>query len=171
MKPINRASQPHPSGRRIAGRAQLDRVLDPYVAQRKPHEPTVCTECGAVYRRGRWQWGPKPADAAEMMCPACRRVHDRLPAGIVTVHGGPAQSHRDEIIRLARREEELEKPEHPLNRIMAVEDGAEGLVITTTDIHLPRRIGETLQRAVHGDLGMHFDEEGYFVRVDWRPAG
>jgi hypothetical protein len=40
-------------------------------------------------------------------------------------------------------------------------------VISTTDIHLPRRIGEALKRAFHGELDMHFDEAGYFVRVDW----
>jgi hypothetical protein len=26
-----------------------------------------------------------------------------------------------------------------------------------------------LKRAHRGELTMHFDEEGYFVRVDWRP--
>jgi len=28
------------------------------------------------------------------------------------------------------------------------------LVISTTDIHLPRRIGEALKRAFHGELAM-----------------
>ena len=37
----------------------------------------------------------------------------------------------------------------------------------TTDIHLPRRIGEAVKRAFHGTLDEHFDEGGYFVRVNW----
>lgn len=38
-----------------------------------------------------------------------------------------------------------------------------------TDIHLARRIGEALRRAFRSELEMHLDDEGYFVRVDWRP--
>jgi hypothetical protein len=41
------------------------------------------------------------------------------------------------------------------------------LVITTTDVHLPRRIGTAVHHAFHGDLKLHFDEDDYFVRVDW----
>ncbi len=40
----------------------------------------------------------------------------------------------------------------------------------TTDIHLPRRIGTALKRALHGTLDTHFDDAGYFVRVTWRPT-
>jgi hypothetical protein len=51
---------------------------------------------------------------------------------------------------------------------MAIEEPADDtLVITTTDIHLPRCIGEALHRAFHGDLKLHYDEASYFVRVDW----
>ena len=35
-----------------------------------------------------------------------------------------------------------EKREHPLNRIMAIEREGDALVVKTTDIHLPRRIGD-----------------------------
>jgi hypothetical protein len=72
-------------------------------------------------------------------------------------------------VALARNLEASEKDEHPLNRIMAIEERTEDeLVITTTDIHLPRRIGEAVQRAFHGDLQLHYDQENYFVRVDWQ---
>ena len=58
----------------------------------------------------------------------------------------------------------------PLNRIMTIEEDAESITINTTDIHLPRRIGETIKRAFHGKLEAHFEEDGYFVRVNWTPA-
>ena len=64
-------------------------------------------------------------------------------------------------------QEEAEKNEHPLNRIISVEDDAQGVVINTTDIHLPRRIGEAVKRAFHGEIEDHFEKDGYFVRVDW----
>ena len=47
-----------------------------------------------------------------------------------------------ELINLARNEEAAEKSEHPLNRIASIEQVDAGIVIKTTDIHLPRRIGE-----------------------------
>ena len=76
-------------------------------------------------------------------------------------------AHKDELAHMARHQEEIEKPEHPLDRIMAIDEDAEGLTITTTDIHLPRRIGETIKRTWRGKLTMSFEEDGYFIRVSW----
>jgi hypothetical protein len=170
MKSMQRSPQAGHAGRRTAGRAQEDHILDPYQTQHKPHEPAACPRCNAVYHSGRWQWGPRPAEAADAVCPACRRIADGFFAGIVTLHGDFARRHKEEMTGLARHEEEAENGEHPLNRIASIEDTEEGVVITTTDIHLPRRLGEALRRAFHGELDMHFDEAGYFVRVDWRPS-
>ena len=97
---------------------------------------------------GRWAWavaGESEAHADEL-CPACRRVNDRFPAGVVTLKDSFTLAHKDELVRMARRQEDIEKPEHPLDGIMAIEEDAEGLTISTTDIHLPRRIGETIKR-------------------------
>jgi hypothetical protein len=71
------------------------------------------------------------------------------------------------MLSLARHQEAAEKAEHPLNRIMGVEDTPDGVVITTTDIHLPRRIGEAIRRAFHGEFKAHFDEGAYSVRAEW----
>lgn len=168
MKSMMQSPRPGQSGRRTAGRAQRDHILDPYQAQQKLPEPTVCRQCGAVFHHGRWQWGQRPAGAHEELCPACRRINDRLPAGVVSLHGDLVRQRKDQIIGLARNEEAAENGEHPLNRIASIEETGDGLAISTTDIHLPRRIGEALRRAFHGELDMHFDEAGYFVRVEWR---
>ena len=64
---------------------------------------------------------------------------------------------------------EAEKSEHPLNRIISIDQDMQGIVIQTTDIHLPRRIAKAAKRAFHGSLEEHFDERGYFVRIDWKP--
>ena len=155
--------------RRIAGHAQQDHILDPYQAPQKLQEGTVCPQCGAVYHDGRWQRVARTKAAHEQLCAACRRINDKFPAGIVTLHGDFACEHKGEIIRLAHHQEEAEKKEHPLNRIISIEHDTQGIVINTTDIHLPRRIGEAVRRAFHGEIDVHFEEDGYFVRVDWRP--
>ena len=155
--------------RRIAGHAQQDHILDPYQGKKKLHDGTHCPQCGAVYHGGRWQWLAKSAGAAEELCAACHRIKDKYPAGVLTLHGPFALKHKDELLHLARHQEEVEKKEHPLNRIMSIEEDAKRIVINTTDIHLPHRIGETVKRAFHGELEAHFEEDGYFVRVNWTP--
>ena len=72
------------------------------------------------------------------------------------------------IIGLIRNTERAGKQEHPLARIMAIEIADANVVVTTTDIHLPRRIGHALENAFKGDLKTHYNEEEYFVRMTWR---
>jgi hypothetical protein len=109
-----------------------------------------------------------PAGAHEELCQACHRINDEYPAGIVTLEGPAVKEHGEEIVNLARNLEQAEKQEHPLNRIIAIDkERPDKLVITTTDVHLPRRIGTAIHHAFHGDLKLHLDEDDYFIRVDW----
>jgi hypothetical protein len=159
----------HDVARRQPRRDRLirERVHDPYKARGKLPDPAVCPQCGAVYETARWHWGPRPEGAAEHLCQACHRTNDKYPAGELTIAGGFVAAHRDEILNLARNQEALEKGEHPLHRIMDIEEAPDGFLIRTTDIHLPRRIGEALFRAFEGDLDFHYEEEEYFIRVRW----
>ena len=69
---------------------------------------------------------------------------------------------------LARNTESRERSEHPLQRIMDVEEAGDAEVIRTTGIHLLRRIGHALVDAYKGELETHYDEAGHFLRVTWR---
>ncbi len=141
---------------------------DSYAMCSKPSEPTVCPQCGAVYRKGRWTWSDHPpADARETKCSACHRVADRNPAGILRLAGDFVAAHEGEILGLVRNQEALEKGEHPMARIMDLGTEGNATVVTTTDIHLPRRIGDALHRAYEGKLDIHYDKAGYFVRMEW----
>ena len=140
---------------------------DAYKAKHKLHEPTVCAQCGAVFHDGRWQWLSKPAQAHEEMCPACHRIHDDFPAGYVSVGGSFFKDHREELLHLARNEEARAKAEHPLKRIMKIEDQDDGIQITTTDIHLARGIGEALHHAYQGELEYHYNAQENLLRVVW----
>jgi len=158
------------AGPRRWGRAQDRPITDPYMRVHKPHEPTICPQCGAVFQEGRWQWAARPEGAHEELCPACRRINDNFPAGVVNISADFLSSHKQEILNLIRHQEELEKAEHPENRLMKIEDAGEQLIVTTTDIHLPERIGKALRSAFHGELVLQYDEDGYFVRVNWHRA-
>jgi hypothetical protein len=102
------------------------------------------------------------------MCPACHRIQDKYPAGFLTLEGPFLQEHKEELLHLARNEETKEKGEHPLHRIIHMEEKDESILITTTDIHLPRRIGEALRRAYEGELDFHYIEESNILRVRWK---
>lgn len=159
---------PTAAGRRRWGRAQLPATEDPYQRAAKLPEPTQCPQCRAVYHKGRWQWGPAQADAHQELCQACHRIKDRFPAGTLTLAGAFVANHRPDILAIVRHQEELENKEHPLNRVMSIEEGADRIVVTTTDIHLPRRIGEAVKRTFRGKLELQFDEDAYSLRADWR---
>ena len=143
-------------------------VHDPYRERYKPQEPAVCPECGVLFHQGRWLWKPRPENASEHLCPACHRIHDNFPAGYVTLSGPFLAEHRDEVIGLVKNEETRAKTEHPLERIMGVKDEDGTTVITTTELHIARRIGEALSHAWRGELEIKQSPDEYLIRVYWK---
>lgn len=77
-----------------------ERDHDPYAIHEKLPEPTVCPGCGVAYRRGRWQWADQDRGGAQHLCPACRRIRDHQPAGVVSLGGPFLAEHGAEIINL-----------------------------------------------------------------------
>lgn len=145
----------------------FETVMDSYKTKGKLPEPTVCPDCGAVFQAGRWQWLAKPKDAHQTTCPACHRVRDHFPAGYVNVAGEYFAKHEAEIMQLIKHREAKEKAEHPLQRIIAIEKTKQGTLVTTTDIHLARGIGEALHHAYQGELEFHFNPDQNRLRVNW----
>ena len=140
----------------------------PYRIPTKPVGPAFCPFCKAVFHAGRWTWDRKPEDAYEHGCPACQRIHDNFPAGVITLKGPFLKEHRDEIIALIKAKEGREKAEHPLQRIMAIEDVREGLQVTTTDSALARGIAEALHEEYKGDLKLKYSRDENLLRAVWK---
>jgi NMD protein affecting ribosome stability and mRNA decay len=135
---------------------------------RKVPEPSVCPDCGAVFHQGRWHWSDRPAGAAEIRCPACERIRDGFPAGFLSLNGEFLAAHGTEIENLIENVAAIEGREHALHRIIATERTGSGITITTTDIHLPRRLGEAIHQAYAGDLSVQYADEDQVVRVAWQ---
>ena len=128
-----------------------------------------CPGCGASYRNGRWTWQVAPIGSYSHTCPACERIATHYPAGVLRLHGAFAQGHRDELLHLLRNIEARERADHPLKRIIAVEEEDDGFVVTATDAKLVESFGRSLQRAYEGEL-QHpptTAERANLVRVDW----
>ena len=152
-------------------RSVRPRKHDPYKAKGKLREPSVCRQCKALYNKGRWTWGVAPSGSEEVVCPACERIRDGAPSGVLLLSGEFVASHREEILGLAHNEEARIKTEHPLARIIKIEDQTEtpkGVVITTTDPHLARRIGEKLHHAHHGTFTCRYEENEDLLRANWQ---
>lgn len=141
----------------------------PYYELRKYPEPTVCSVCGLVYHKGRWTNGLSvPAGANRELCPACKRVQDRNPGGVVYLDGSYLQARRDEILNVAKNQEKLAREQRPLQRIMWVKPNGSGLEIATTNFHLARRIGEAIHQAHKGNLDIKYSDGDRFARVYWQ---
>ena len=143
-------------------------VHDAYKSGSKLPEPTRCSGCGSVYQAGRWTWNPAPPGAHEVLCPACSRIRDELPAGFVHLGGEFPPKLREELLQLAWHREAREKATHAVERIMSVKDVEDGILITTTDIHLARAIGDALHAAYKGELSYHYNKSENLLRVEWR---
>ena len=169
----NRTKLPSPMVPTGGASHYRDRIFDdprqdPYQAKGKYKEPTVCGACHAVYHHGRWQWSDAPQGAQQATCPACRRAHEKLPAGFLTLQGEFLATHRDEIGSLLRNEAEHEQREHPMNRILAIATEGERTIVTTTDVHLPQRLGNALKHAYQGTLDVVYADSDYTVRANWQ---
>jgi hypothetical protein len=101
------------------------------------------------------------------VCPACQRIKDRYPAGDLTISGAFAVAHADEISGLIHNTADIESREHPLHRIMSIKRRKGTFIVTTTDVHLPHRLGHALKDAWGGSLATHYDDAGYYARVTW----
>ena len=157
-------------GFRTLRRMQLLEGLgdDSYKSDRKLPDSTRCPRCAASFHAGRWTWDAAPRDAREQLCPACHRIHDGFPAGYVTLAGEFFRGHRDEILRLVRHCEEKEKATHPLQRIINIEEADEGVVVTTTDVHLARNIAERVHDAHQGSVVFRYSKKDNLVRAAWK---
>jgi NMD protein affecting ribosome stability and mRNA decay len=108
-----------------------------------------------------------PADANKQICPACLRIRDRLPAGYLALEGDFLSQHEEEIMNLIHNYEARERALHPLKRIMEIEKRDEGIVMTFTDAHLARGVGDAIHRAYEGELDYQYTKGDVVLRVNW----
>ncbi len=159
----------HPGQKKDRPRGVTQRNPEVYRKAAKPSGAQRCTDCGLVEYRGRWsRRAPGRLRLADGLCPACRRVRERYPAGTVRV---PKElcGEREALVRQIRNVEKAEAAEHPLERLMDVKESGGGLVVTTTGVHLAREIAHHLGKQFHRKPRLRYAEGESLVRVDWEP--
>jgi len=148
---------------------------DPYLLDLKPDEVAVCRECRSVYAGHRWELESQAArDLAkakrvvDTLCPACRKVRDRMPGGVLTLSGAFLKQHEEQIVNLLNRENRRAMQINPLERIIDIERSDADLVVLTTNEKLAQRLGRAVRKACSGSIEYKWSRDTKLVRVNWR---
>lgn len=146
---------------------------DPYLPRGASGNVAVCEGCQAVYRKKRWYLKdaaviPAKAAIAKTVCPACLKMRDNFPGGIVTLSGGFVLEHKQEFMNLIKNEEQHARGFNPLERVMSIKENGRGsIVVSTTNEKLAQRLGRAVKKAFHGTVSYHWSHDDKLVRVDW----
>ena len=142
-----------------------DAPSDPYAIAGKLPGNAACSRCGAVYREGRWQWQTPGDNPEPVLCMACRRIQDGIPAGYLSIDDVRTEEQRDEMVRLIRHHETRARLEHPMQRVMAIEQTPERVVVTTTDVHLARDLAKAVQAAFGERMRLAYSKGEQLLRA------
>ena len=155
-------------------RNQIQNYGDPYLSDLKPDEAAVCRECRSVFSGGRWQLESdatrdlkQARQIKETLCPACQKIRDRVPGGVLNISGEFVANHKEEIVNLVNHENSQAMRINPLERIMDIERSEEGMVVYTTNEKLAQKIGRALKKAYDGHVEYKWPEDRKLVRVNW----
>lgn len=151
---------------------------DCYLFRGGCRKTSVCEGCRSVYMNKRWyadsglyEHVKKNPGTARVFCPACLKIRDRFPGGIVTLKGSYIIGHKQELLNLIRNEEGRARAFNPLERVMTIqENGSAKMIITTTNEKLAQRLGRAIKKAFHGMVAYNWSQDNKLVRVNWERA-
>jgi hypothetical protein len=83
------------------------------------------------------------------------------------IRGPFFRDRQEEILNLLKNIEKLEKGEHPLERIMSIKKEKDHTAVSTTGVHIARRIGDALCSSYQGDLTLNYEDGEKRIRVQW----
>lgn len=152
---------------------------DPYAMLRAPRGPLVCPRCHAVFAKKRWvldetEFAKLNADktAKRSLCPACQKIRDAYPEGIVTLRWSELDEHETEIRGLIVNEEARALSVNPLARVMKVVTfSRRDMEVQTTSDQFAQRIGRALVRAFGGKTAYRWAHKDMLLRVEWLGPG
>jgi NMD protein affecting ribosome stability and mRNA decay len=150
------------------------RSTNVYLPKKGMKETAICSKCSLVYQNKSWIMDVAVSrrikgepGVRRGTCPACRRMEDNIPAGIVTFSGDYFRKHEVEILDIIRNEESKARVKNPLGRVMEIAQEGDVLTVTTTEENLARKLGKEVYRAHKGELSYQWAHDDKFVRVKW----
>jgi hypothetical protein len=146
------------------------RSEDPYRARKKHSANTKCPSCDLLFHKGVWKWAKAGSHQALRwkLCPACLQIKHAYPGGVLKLSGSFLVGHHGDILR---RIENLAKEivkEHPLERIMKMEEKNGEIFIYATSEHLVARLGKAIRRDFKGELVLKYARDDKYATAHWR---
>lgn len=155
-------------------RKSMDTAGDPYLLHEGGYDMAVCRSCHAIYHNKRWyldeamyQRQVKLKTTHKTLCPACLKIKDRFPGGIVRLKGDFLKTHKEEILHLIKNEEERAMGFNPLERIIDLKEEEGEIEVTTTNEKLAQRIGKSIESAYQGKVEYKWSDDVKLLRVEW----
>jgi hypothetical protein len=129
----------------------------------------VCKKCHDVFNGKKWNalhgLSKEELDTFETtMCTGCKRIRDRIVLGTVHLNGEAIASRTDEVIRMIRREEEIERSHNHCSRILDIKHDGRKMTIQTVNSSLAVHIARQLKKAFKGRLEIYKDTPGHRPR-------
>ncbi len=151
-----------------------ERSTDAYQQKLGPTETAICKKCGMFYLDKRWTFDEAESRrlsgesaVTKVLCPACQRMADDNPAGVVTLSGSYLLEHENDILNMIKRTEARSRTKNPLGRIMEINQEGNVLTISTTEDKLAQKLGREVYKAHKGELHYSWSHDLHFVRVNW----
>ena len=144
------------------------RSMDVYRPKRAMPEGASCKQCGIVYHNKRWQVEHLQNESScEVLCPACQRIEDHNPGGVVTLSGPYLAVHKEEILNRIKQEEAKSRQKNPIGRIMEIKEEDGRITVTTTEDKLAQKLGREVYKSQKGQLHYQWSHDQRMVRVEW----
>jgi NMD protein affecting ribosome stability and mRNA decay len=146
----------------------------PAEGSRRPHEPSACERCGAVFRRRVWRRGDATshallARARWVICPACAQARDATYMGRVRIVGETARMHEDLIRRRVANVASRAAATQPERRVVSIDWNGDALEVLTTSQKLAHRLVHELKKILGGKATYGWSDDGSLFAT-WRPA-
>ncbi len=148
---------------------------DPYAMIKAPKGPAICRKCLAIFADKRWHFDEVQAAklaasprTQKLVCPACQKIKDDYPEGVVTLTWSHLQDHEAEIRGLIANVEARAVAVNPLDRVMKIAKRKKDLEVQTTNDRLAQRLGRALVRAYKGKAEYKWAHRDMMVRVTWQ---
>ncbi len=145
------------------------RVGKAYPRPEKFPANTRCPKCELVFQDGVWK-RVVPEGRHQFtwkLCPACMQVRDGQVGGVIRFGGSFIADHRQDLLNRIRNLEKQTVEERPLERIIDIKEGKDGIFVSATTEHLIARIGKAVQRDFGGTLNLRYAPEDKFATAHW----
>ena len=125
----------------------------------------ICRRCHAFHNNKQWisntELNEKALDNIEyVLCEACKRKRDKIVYGIVYLEGEVLQDRRDEVLKMIKREEDIESRHNHLSRILSIVQGEKQMTITTINQWMALQLGKQFKKTFKGKLEISRDASG-----------